>query len=57
MPWGRSRWQTPAVDAPQQPAPHPTAGCRAVWVNLPEDPGSGEDFDFTGLDEESGEGI
>ncbi|KAF8224399.1 hypothetical protein L208DRAFT_1311746, partial [Tricholoma matsutake] len=37
----------------QQPAPCPTAGCRAAPVNFHEDPSSGEDFDFTGLDEQS----
>jgi hypothetical protein len=36
----------------QQPAPRPTAGRRAAPVNFREDPGSGEDFDFTHLDDE-----
>ena len=47
---GRGRRPAPAA---QQPAPRPTAGHRATPVNLHEDPGSGEDFDFTGLDEQS----
>jgi len=50
MPQGRGRWPAPAA---QQPAPHPTAGHRATLVNFHEDPGSGEDFNFTGLDEQS----
>jgi len=45
----RGRGRRPA----QQPAPHPTAGCRAAPVNSHEDPSSGEDFDFTPLDEQS----
>ncbi|EDR08984.1 uncharacterized protein LACBIDRAFT_296634 [Laccaria bicolor S238N-H82] len=37
----------------QQPAPPRTAGRRAAPVNFREDPGSGEEFDFTPLDEHS----
>ncbi|EDQ98182.1 uncharacterized protein LACBIDRAFT_336199 [Laccaria bicolor S238N-H82] len=37
----------------QQPAPPRTAGRRAVPVNFRDDPGSGEEFDFTPLDEHS----
>jgi hypothetical protein len=50
MPRGRGRRPAPAA---QQPAPRPTAGRRAAPANLREDPGSGEDFDFTSLDEQS----
>jgi len=49
MTQGRGRQAAPA----QWPEPRPTAGCRAAPINLCEDPGSGEDFDFTGLDEHS----
>jgi hypothetical protein len=34
-------------------APRPTAGRRAAPANSREDPSSGEDFDFTHLDEQS----
>ncbi|EDR11759.1 uncharacterized protein LACBIDRAFT_313467 [Laccaria bicolor S238N-H82] len=37
----------------QQPAPPRTAGRRAVPVNFRDDPGSGEELDFTPLDEHS----
>ncbi|EDR00032.1 uncharacterized protein LACBIDRAFT_334520 [Laccaria bicolor S238N-H82] len=40
----------------QQPAPPRTGGCRAAPVNFREDPGSGEEFDFTGVDEHSPDG-
>jgi len=50
MAWGRGRQPT------QQPAPHRPAGCRAVPVNFREGPGSGEEFNFTGMDKHSPDG-
>ncbi|EDQ98471.1 uncharacterized protein LACBIDRAFT_335933 [Laccaria bicolor S238N-H82] len=47
---GRGRQPT------QQPAPPRTGGRRAAPVNFREDPGSGEEFDFTGVDEHSPDG-
>ncbi|EDR07026.1 uncharacterized protein LACBIDRAFT_328295 [Laccaria bicolor S238N-H82] len=47
MAQGRGRKPT------QQPAPPRTAGHRAAPVNFCDDPGSGEEFNFTPLDEHS----
>jgi len=40
----------------QQPAPHCPAGHRAAPVNFHEDPSSGEEFNFTGMDKHSPDG-